>query len=169
MKEETGLTQTRGKGLGSVGVKWWSKTVGKEKRVTIINEVQQSQQGLWTSFESALQRSITWNEIWHMAPLKIGFLIQTVHDQPSKANLVRWGMKNDPTCPMCRSRQAIEHVLSSRKVALSQGRYTGRHKSVKKNLPWQCDAYELLVQPKARTQYPHQKVEPNPSVEVLLA
>ncbi|GFO30017.1 hypothetical protein PoB_005652200 [Plakobranchus ocellatus] len=76
--------------------------------------VKQSQQGHWISWESALQRSLTWNEIWHMAPLRISFLIRAVYDLlPSNANLVRWGMKDDPTCPLCQGEQMTEHDLSS--------------------------------------------------------
>ncbi|KAK3742343.1 hypothetical protein RRG08_051576 [Elysia crispata] len=32
--------------------------------------VQQPQQGQWTNWDNALQKSLTWNEIWHMAPLR---------------------------------------------------------------------------------------------------
>ncbi|GFO31418.1 reverse transcriptase [Plakobranchus ocellatus] len=63
-----------------------------------------------------------------MAPLRISFLIRSVYDLlPSNANLVRWGKKDSPTCPLCQGRQTTEHVLSSCKIALSQGRYTWRH------------------------------------------
>ncbi|GFN73591.1 polyprotein [Plakobranchus ocellatus] len=75
--------------------------------------------------------SLTWNDIWHMAPLRISFLVRSVYDLlPSNANLVRWGKKDDPTCPLCQGRQTTEHVLSACKVALSQGRYTWRHNRV---------------------------------------
>ncbi|GFO04289.1 reverse transcriptase [Plakobranchus ocellatus] len=118
--------------------KWWSKTEGKEKRDMIIDEirnkedstriqkaVQQPQQCQWTNWDTDIQRSLTWNDIWHMAPLRISFLIRSVYDLlPSNANLVRWGKKDDPTCPLCQGRQTTEHVLSSCKVAHSQGRYT---------------------------------------------
>ncbi|KAK3780390.1 hypothetical protein RRG08_062011 [Elysia crispata] len=37
-----------------------------------------------------------------MAPLRIIFLIRSMYDLlPSNANLVRWGKKEDPTCPLC--------------------------------------------------------------------
>ncbi|KAK3713272.1 hypothetical protein RRG08_043854 [Elysia crispata] len=63
-----------------------------------------------------------------MAPLRISFLIRSVYDLlPSNSYLVRWGEKQDPTCPLCYGRQTTEHVLSSCKIALSQGRYTWRH------------------------------------------
>ncbi|GFO46899.1 reverse transcriptase [Plakobranchus ocellatus] len=80
--------------------------------------VQQLQQGYRTSWEGVLQRSLTWNEVWHMTPFRISFLIRAVYDLlPSYANLLRWGMKDDPTCPLCQSTQTTEHVLSSCKVA----------------------------------------------------
>ncbi|KAK3777199.1 hypothetical protein RRG08_014855 [Elysia crispata] len=70
-----------------------------------------------------------------MASLRISFLIRSVYDLlPSNANLVRWGKKEDPTCPLCQGRQTTEHVLSSCRIALSQGRYTWRHKRVLQEL-----------------------------------
>ncbi|GFN90748.1 reverse transcriptase [Plakobranchus ocellatus] len=127
IKEAIGQTQTDRRGLGSTTTKWWSKTQGKEKRAIFIDEirnkedstrvqkaVQQPQQGHWTPRDTALQRSLTWNDIWHMAPLRISFIIRSVYDLlPSNANLVRWGKKDDPTCPLCQGRQTTEHVLNS--------------------------------------------------------
>ena len=93
--------------------------------------VQQLQQGQWTYWDNAWQKSLTWNDIWHMAPLRISFLIRSVYNPlPCNANLVRWGKKEDPTCPLCNGRQTTEHVLISCTVALSQGRYTWRHSRV---------------------------------------
>ncbi|KAK3777236.1 hypothetical protein RRG08_047856 [Elysia crispata] len=90
IKEVIGQTQTDRKGLGSSTAKWWSKAEGKEKRDMVINEiwlnedsrrvlkaVQQPQQRQWTNWDNALQKSLTWNEIWHMAPLRISFLIRS--------------------------------------------------------------------------------------------
>ncbi|GFO07108.1 polyprotein [Plakobranchus ocellatus] len=43
-----------------------------------------------------------------MAPLRISFLIRSVYDLvPSNANLVRWGKKDDPTCPLCQLASVI--------------------------------------------------------------
>ena len=104
----------------------------EEDNKRLIKGVQQSQQGQWTSWEEALQRSITWNYIWQMAPLKLSFLIRSMGDQlPSKSNLVKWKKESDPTCPLCNVKpQTLEHVLSSCKTALANGRYTWRHNSV---------------------------------------
>ncbi|GFO20742.1 reverse transcriptase [Plakobranchus ocellatus] len=161
MKEVIGQTQTDRRGLGSTTDKWWSKTEGKEKRDMIIDEirnkedstrvkktVQQSRQGQWTNWDTAIQRSLTWNDIWHMAPLRISFLIRSVHDLlPSNANLVRWGKRDDPTCPLCQGRQTTEHVLSSCKVALSQRRYTWRHNRVLQELASVISAAEGKIPP----------------------
>ncbi|GFS24337.1 polyprotein [Elysia marginata] len=101
----------------------------------IQTAVQQPQQGQWTNWDSAIQRSLTWKDIWQMALLRISFLIRSVYDLlPSNANLVRWGKKDDLTCPLCHGRQTTEHVLSSCKVALLQGRYTWRHNRVLQEL-----------------------------------
>ncbi|GFO02115.1 polyprotein [Plakobranchus ocellatus] len=102
MKEVIGQTQTDRWRFGTTTAKWWSKTEGKEKRDMIIDEirnkedstrvqkaVQQPQQGHWTNWDNAMQRSLTWNDIWHMAPLRISFLIMSVYDLlPSNVNLV---------------------------------------------------------------------------------
>ncbi|GFS24431.1 reverse transcriptase [Elysia marginata] len=83
LKEVIGQTQTDRKRLGSSSVKWWSKTAGKEKRDMIIDEVrqredfrriqkavQQPQLGQWTNWDSAIQRSLTWKDIWQIRPLE---------------------------------------------------------------------------------------------------
>ena len=53
---------------------------------------------------------------------------------PSNGNLERWGKKEDPTCPLYQGKQTTEHVLSSCKIALSQGRYTWRPNRVLQEL-----------------------------------
>ena len=148
IREIIGHTQTNRQGLGSTKTEWWSKAKGKAKRDMMIQEmrkeedqkrlqkaVQQSQQGQWTAWESALQKSLTWNDIWHMAPLRISFILRSAYDLlPSNANLVKWGKTVDPACPLWREKQTVEHVLSSCKVALAQGRYTWRHNQVLKEI-----------------------------------
>ena len=148
LKEILGHTQSNRRGLGFTKMEWWSRTKGKAKRDMVIKElrneednkriqkaVQQSQQGQWTNWENALQRSLSWNDLWHMAPLRISFILRSAYDVlPSNANLVKWGVKDDPSCPLCSGKQTVEHVLSCCKIALSQGRYTWRHNQVLKVL-----------------------------------
>ncbi|GFO29006.1 reverse transcriptase [Plakobranchus ocellatus] len=96
-----------------------------------------------------------------MAPLRITFLIRSVYNLlPSKANLVRWGKKDDPTCPLCQGRQTTEHVLSSCKVALSQGRYTWRYDTVLQELASVISKLKGKSTPLQQAQqYSPQKVE----------
>ncbi|KAK3785053.1 hypothetical protein RRG08_038005 [Elysia crispata] len=82
-------------------VKTVQPTIKTEKRDLVINDirlnedsrrvqkaVQQPQQGQWTNWDNALQKSLTWNKIWHMAPHQINFFIRSVYDLlPSNANL----------------------------------------------------------------------------------
>ena len=148
IKEIILQAQTDCKGLGTSVIKWLSKAEGKEKRDMVINEIrlnedsrrvqkaaQQPQQGHWTNWDNALEKSLTWNDIWHMASLRISFLIRSVNDLlPSNTNLIRWVKKEDPTSTLCNGRQTTKHVLSSCKVALSQGRYTWSHNRVRQEL-----------------------------------
>ena len=83
-KKVLGATQTsrQGSGYGSDKKIWWSQATGKEKRELALDEVrhveeanriqvavQQGQQGQWTMWEEALQGSLSWSDIWNMAPL----------------------------------------------------------------------------------------------------
>ncbi|GFO00044.1 reverse transcriptase [Plakobranchus ocellatus] len=87
-----------------------------------------------------------------MAPLRISFLIRSVYDLlPSNANLVRWGKKDDPTCPLCQCRQTTEHVLSSCKVALSQEQYTWRHNRVLQELASVISTAKREIYPSSTT------------------
>ena len=147
-KEIIGHTQTNKQGLGATKMEWWSKATGKSKRDMVLQElrrdeeakriqkaVQQSQQGQWTTWENAIQRSLSWNDLWHMAPLRISFILRSVYDLlPSNTNLVKWGKSNNSACPLCQGKQTVEHVLSSCKTALSSGRYTWRHNQVLKEV-----------------------------------
>lgn len=146
LKEVMGCTQTNRVGLGfeQGRPKWWSKASTKERRDMVIREirtaedelrvqkaVQQSQQGQHTSWEEVMARNLTWRDIWGMAPLRLSFLVRAGYDLlPSATNLVKWRLSNDASCPLCGARQTLEHVLSSCKKALCQGRYTWRHNEV---------------------------------------
>eukprot|EP00745_Piridium_sociabile_P013033 TRINITY_DN19587_c0_g2_i5.p1 TRINITY_DN19587_c0_g2~~TRINITY_DN19587_c0_g2_i5.p1 ORF type:complete len:145 (-),score=28.54 TRINITY_DN19587_c0_g2_i5:650-1084(-) len=89
--------------------------------------------------------------MWHMAPLRISFILRSVYDLlPSNANLVKWGKSDDPACPLCQGKQTVEHVLSSCKVALAQGRYTWRHNQVLKEIALAiCTARGKITLPEA--------------------
>lgn len=53
--------------------------------------VDMRQQEAWTRWESALDRKISWTDIWQAEPQRFKFLDHTVHDVlPSPANLHVW-------------------------------------------------------------------------------
>ena len=98
-KEIIGHTQTGRQGFGTNEKQRRSKTSGKNHRNMVIQDVrseidnkrflkgvQQSQQGQWTNWEETLQKSITWNDTWQMAPLRLRFLIPSTYDQLSPKN-----------------------------------------------------------------------------------
>ena len=97
-----------------------------------LKGVQQSQQGQWTNWEETLQKSITWNDIWRMAPLRLSFLIRSTYDQlSSKNNLFKWKKESDPICPLCNDeQQTLKHMLNSCKTTLGNEKYTWRHNRI---------------------------------------
>jgi hypothetical protein len=150
LKEVMGAVQTNRQGLGYATEKrvWWSKASAKEKRDLVIEEVrqqaeaervqcavQQGQQGQWTTWESVVQRSLSWNDIWHLAPLRLSFIVRSLYDQlPTGSNLVRWNKSQDDKCALCGGVETLNHVLSACKEALGSGRYTWRHNEVLKKI-----------------------------------
>ena len=145
LKEVLGHSQTCRQGLG-YGTKtiFWSKAGNRGKRDLVSQEVraaeeakrtatavQQAQQGQWMSWGAAEQRKLSWKEIWHMAPMRLAFIIRATYDLlPTNANLARWGKTSDTSCPLCGLKQTLNHVLAACSVALSLGRYTWRHNQV---------------------------------------
>ena len=135
--------------VGRHGIGWshsigWTQANAAQRSALIIQErkrdienaritkaVQQGQQGQWTTWDEALQRPISWSNIWSMPPLRLSFVIRSLYDQlPSRDNLRKWGMVEDSRCVLCGEVQTLRHVLSSCKYALAQGRYTWRHNQV---------------------------------------
>lgn len=89
------------------------------------------QQGAWTRWEEAADRKVSWTELWRSEPHRIKFLIQSVYDVlPSPSNLFRWGLAENPLCPLCQRAGSLEHILSCCPRALGDGRYRWRHDQV---------------------------------------
>ncbi|XP_028292553.1 uncharacterized protein LOC114455485 [Gouania willdenowi] len=132
-------------GLGS-GRTHFNKAKKRERRALILEEVRAGleekrasqmvgmrQQGAWMRWEQALERKITWTELWKAEPHRIKFLIQAVYDVlPSPSNLCIWGKAETPACPLCQRRGTLEHILSCCSKALGEGRYRWRHDQVLK-------------------------------------
>ncbi|KAK0145691.1 hypothetical protein N1851_015413 [Merluccius polli] len=133
-------------GLGSNTRPQYNKARGKERRQMIQEEVRAGVeetrssrmvgmrlQGAWTRWEQALDRKISWPELWKAEPYRMKFLIQSVYDVlPSPSNLFCWGLAESPACPLCQRRGSLEHILSCCPKALGEGRYRWRHDQVLK-------------------------------------
>ncbi|XP_061905517.1 uncharacterized protein LOC133651562 [Entelurus aequoreus] len=123
-------------------------TRGKEGRRLVQDEVRAAveetrtckavgmkQQGAWTRWDNAVERRVTWAEIWKAEPQRIKFVIQAVYDVlPSPSNLHTWGIAETPACPLCSKRGTLEHILSCCTRALGDGRYRWRHDQVLKTI-----------------------------------
>lgn len=145
-KELVGPVTTGRAGLGTTPTTYFSRLKGKVRRDQVQLEVRAGveeqrasqwvelrQQGAWTRWEEALDRKISWTELWRAEPLRIKFLIQSVYDVlPSPSNLFLWGKSETPACTLCQGRGTLEHILSSCPRALGEGRYRWRHDQVLK-------------------------------------
>ncbi|XP_039590572.1 uncharacterized protein LOC120514312 [Polypterus senegalus] len=126
-KALVGIVATGRAGLGAIPKPQYNKAQGKVRRELVLEEVRAGveevrtsravsmrQQGAWTRWEGALERKITWNDIWKAEPQRIKFLVQAVYDVlPGPTNLHVWGKSEVPTCPLCPRRGSLEHILSS--------------------------------------------------------
>ncbi|KAJ8002289.1 hypothetical protein DPEC_G00178340 [Dallia pectoralis] len=133
-------------GLGSSTTSRYNKAQGKDRRSLVQQEgraaveeerasrmVGMRQQGAWTRWEHAVDRKVTWAELWKAEPHRIRFLIQAVYDVlPSPSNLFSWGLVESPACILCLKRGTLEHILSCCSKALGEGRYRWRHDQVLK-------------------------------------
>ena len=140
-------------GLGCVTRSSWKSANTAERRKLVQEEVRKMEeesrqahavtmrkQGSWLHWEAALTRKLNWNDIWRMEGPRISFLLRSVYDVlPSPTNLCTWGLTEDPSCKLCGKPANLEHVLSSCKIALSDGRYTWRHDQVLKAIAEKVD------------------------------
>ena len=78
--------------------------------------------------------NLTWKSfIWGVPRGVARFAINAgLNTLPTADNLKRWGKRTSDSCQVCagQGKQTLNHVLSSCRVALEQGRFTFRHDSV---------------------------------------
>ena len=102
----------------------------KEEESRYVRSVEMGSQGLRTRWETE-GRKLTWDNIWRYTPWQLQFILRAVHDVlPTPANLRNWGLTEEAKCLLCQEVGTLEHILSSCKVALQQGRYCWRHDQV---------------------------------------
>ena len=102
-----------------------TKAQGKDRRSLVQQEVRASveeerasrmvgmrQQGAWTRWEHAVDRRVSWAELWKAEPDRIRFLIRAVYDVlQSPSNLFCWGLDEPPACNLCLKRGTLDPQL----------------------------------------------------------
>ena len=75
-----------------------------------IKVVSQGSQGAWTRWEAAVQRRISWVDIWRTP--QSSFLMRAVYDMlPCPWNLTQW-FGSEVDCLLCGTTKAsLQHVL----------------------------------------------------------
>ncbi|XP_061748367.1 uncharacterized protein LOC133546664 [Nerophis ophidion] len=136
--------------VGRAGLGWgdsprlWSKATKRERRAMVVEEVSranqeqytikavsQGRQGRWTTWEGTLSRPISWADLWKMPQARLSFLLRATYDTlPCPRNLHQW-YGQEESCPLCGAPNAsLQHLLSSCKIGLTQGRFRWRHDQV---------------------------------------
>lgn len=138
-------TVTQGRlGLGVITRASWKEAKAKERRGMVQKEIRaveeegrqaravaMKQQGSWTRWDGVRGRSLGWKDIWNMEGHRIKFLLSSVYDVlPTPTNLQRWRLTEDPFCAQCKRPANLEHILSSCRAGLTEGRFRWRHDQV---------------------------------------
>ena len=87
----------------------------------------------WTRWVNYVKNDLTWTKVLNMNPTLLKFCLQSTYDTlPTPANLYRWRISPETSCPLpnCDKYCTTAHVLSGCKVALRQHRFTWRHDSI---------------------------------------
>ncbi|KAJ8351555.1 hypothetical protein SKAU_G00230310 [Synaphobranchus kaupii] len=132
-------------GLGNYNAKRWSKANAKGKRGLVVQRIRETVeedrrvkvvglacQGQWMQWDQALERSLSWKELWGTEQGKLTFLLRAVSDLlPTPKNLKIWGKEEDPSCKQCGATLCtLNHILNGCPKALGEGRYRWRHDKV---------------------------------------
>lgn len=114
-QEVVGLVQCGRAGFGwGTSPKMWSTASKAEQKELVISEVvreeeegykikalSQCQQGRWTTWEAAIDRVVTWADLWRMPQARLSFLIRAKYDTlPSPQNLHLW-YGSEEICQLC--------------------------------------------------------------------
>ena len=118
--------------------------VRSEEEQYKVRALSQRQQGRWTTWEGVVNRTIKWSDMWKMPQARLSFLIRATYDTlPSPSNLSRW-YGSEENCQLCNApNPSLQHILSSCKTALAQGRYRWRHDQVLRKLAEVLEARRL--------------------------
>lgn len=102
-----------------------------EEETRQAKAVTMGKQGSWTRWEGVQERTLTWQDIWNMEGYRVKFLLSSVYDVlPTPSNLHIWGLAESPGCTLCGKPANLEHVLSSCRSNLADGKFRWRHDQV---------------------------------------
>ncbi|KAG1953648.1 hypothetical protein F2P79_009189 [Pimephales promelas] len=122
----------------------WNELKAKDRKEMVQKEIRaveeesrqarvvaMKQQGSWTRWGSVRGRALSWKDIWNMEGHRIMLLLSSVYDVlPTPTNLQRWRLTEDPSCALCKRPVNLEHILSSCRAGLTEGRFRWRHDQV---------------------------------------
>ena len=75
--------------------------------------------GLWSTVQQNMPKNI------------FNFMIKYVNNTlATRKNLFKWSLSDSPSCSFCLHPETLQHVVSSCRSYLEDGRYTWRHNSV---------------------------------------
>lgn len=132
-------------GLGHYSTKMWSKTNAKGKRELVVQRVRKTAeeercvkaiglaaQGQWMQWDKAMDRQLSWKELWGTDQGKLSFLLRAMADLlPTPNNLKIWGKEEDSSCVQCgKPLCSLNHILTECPKAWGEGRYRWRHDKV---------------------------------------
>ena len=152
MKDIVGIPNKGREGLGMNPRKYFESSTKKERRTMIVDTVREAEeegrrvkmaslgsQGAHTRWEVP-EKKLSHREIISTSETSLKFLVKSVYDLlPTPSNKNRW-FDSEETCKLCGGSGTLTHILSSCKVALSQGRYTWRHNEVLRQIKQFVDA-----------------------------
>ena len=121
--------------MGNYGPQHWKTTDSKVKRTLVVEEARKkseeerlvtvgvAKQGAWVKWDSAIDMSLSWKELWQIDQGRLSFLLRALADLlPFPANLKQWGKDEAATCQLCSSPNCtLNHILSSCPKALGEG------------------------------------------------
>lgn len=89
-------------------------------------------QARWMQWDEALERPLSWRELWATDQGKLNFLLRAVADLlPTPSNLKIWSKEQEASCSQCgASLCTLNHILASCPKALAEGRHRWRHDKV---------------------------------------
>ena len=142
-QEIAGIGNRGREGLGLRPRRYYSKVDKTERRRMIVKSVrgkEEQQRLVHLSSLGKQGRSMNWEveerrlkmgDLWQMEEARLKFLVKSVYDLlPTPQNKNVWFNTEEHRCVLCGERGTLNHILSSCKIALCQGRYTYRHNKV---------------------------------------